>query len=103
MSKTSEITSNKLQSNRYENEDHSESPKSNNNKSRKNLPKIEREKENNESDCESLISEREEIDYTKKEIIQKVIRSKMGGKSILEIAKDLNFSIEVRLKKKLKK
>ena len=52
---------------------------------------------NNDSDCESLISDREGIINKKKnEMMQKIIRSKLGGKSILEIAKDLNGSISVK-------
>ena len=51
---------------------------------------------NNDSDCESIISERESTFVKKKnEMMQKIIRSKLGGKSILEIAKDLNNSIGV--------
>lgn len=65
-----------------------------------NSPNKDKEKENiptnlNDSDCESIISEREGMNKEKKAMMDMIIRSKMGGKSILEIAKDLNISIQV--------
>jgi hypothetical protein len=60
----------------------------------------EKEKEkdsiNNDSDCGSLISEKDRISPEKKQKMDNILKSKKDGKSILGIAKDLNKTISVK-------
>ena len=62
------------------------------------LPNVSSMKEkdsNNESDCESIISEREGLNKEKKVKMDVILKAKNGGKSILNIAKDLKKNISV--------
>lgn len=50
---------------------------------------------NNSSDCESIISLRDEKNPEKKAFFEKVYKTKHDSKSILNVAKDLNSNIQV--------
>jgi len=52
---------------------------------------------NNSSDCDSIISNRDENNPDKKAFFEKVYKTKHDSKSILNIAKDLNSNIRVNL------
>jgi len=50
---------------------------------------------NNSSDCDSIISVRDENNPDKKAFFEKIYKSKRDSKSILSVAKDLNSNIKV--------